>query len=378
MDTTSLRHLRLLESPERSFTSPKIVDHNSQGLSESDLTEVTNKNNNQQPKIDWENLLKQFSRDWIISDRAQKTLGEYLRYQKSFLAEFPNPTLDNARQWLGRIPSAPNRCYRARALRALGKWCVKQKVDQLDWWDNIPRVKEKVTLQPTVSREEFGCLIAKVSNLRDLALVHVLWGTGMRKQEIADMEIKDIMWSYNQIVVNDSKNGEYRFAPLPPECKTALLKYLKGRMSGSVFQLKYEGIRSALRRYGVKPPHAWRRGWAVNARESGVPDSSIQAAAGWKSSAMLARYTKAYEKELAIQDFANVFGRNASRTPIRRPIPQRWRNQSDQSRERTLSTIHRELHNGNADTGRIRLACENGNIKTNRTRRKLISKEKKT
>ena len=133
MDTTSQRHLQLLESPERSITSTKIVDHNSQGFSESNLTEVINNDNNQQPKIDWENLLKQFSCDWIIIGHAQKTLDIYRRYQESFLTEFPNPTLDNARQWLGRIPSAANRRYRARALRALGKWCVKQKVGQLEW-----------------------------------------------------------------------------------------------------------------------------------------------------------------------------------------------------------------------------------------------------
>jgi integrase len=336
MDTTSQRHLRLLESPEQSITSPKIVDRNSQGLSESDLTGVTNNSHKQLLNIDWAILLKQFSCDWIIIGHAQKTLDIYRRYQESFLTEFPNPTLDNARQWLGRIPSADNRRYRARALRALGKWCVKQKVGQLEWWENIPLAKEIAKLQPTVSLEEFELSLTLVTSLRGLALVQVLWCTGMRKQEIAKMKIEDIMWSYNQILVNDSKNGEYRFAPIPPECKTALLKYLNGRMSGSVFQLTYNGIRSVLRGYGVKSPHAWRRGWAVNARASSVSDSSIQTAAGWKSSAMLDRYTKAYGKELAMKDFANMSEKKAFRIPIRRQIPQSWRKQSDQSRERTL------------------------------------------
>jgi len=365
MDTTPRRHLRLLASPERSIASPKIVDHSSQGFSDSDLTEVINNDQNQQPKSDWENLLRQFSCDWIISGHAQNTLDVYRRYQESFLTEFPYPTLDNAREWLSRTPSATNRRYRARALRALGKWCVEQEVDQLDWWAKLPLAKEKVTLQPTVSLDEFELILTSDMSLRDLALVQVLWCTGVRKQEIAKMKIEDIMWSYNQILVNDSKNGEYRLVPLSPECQIALQKYLKGRMSGSVFKLKYEGIRSALRRYGVKSPHAWRRGWTVNSKASGVSDSSIQMAGGWKSPAMPARYMKAYGKELAMQEFANVSEKKASHTPIRRPIPQSWRKQSDQSHERTLSTIHSELHNGNADTGRIRLARENGSIKTN-------------
>ena len=40
---------------------------------------------------------------------------------------------------------------------------------------------------------------------------------------------------------------------------------------------------------GVPSAHAWRRGWAVQALRNGVSETSVRAAAGWSSGAMVAR-----------------------------------------------------------------------------------------
>ena len=45
--------------------------------------------------------------------------------------------------------------------------------------------------------------------------------------------------------------------------------------------------------------HAWRRGWAVQALRSGVSETSVRAAAGWSSGAMVARYTRALSGEFS-------------------------------------------------------------------------------
>jgi integrase len=54
---------------------------------------------------------------------------------------------------------------------------------------------------------------------------------------------------------------------------------------------------------GAPSAHAWRRGWAVQALRSGVSETSVRAAAGWSSGAMVARYTRALSGELAVEEF---------------------------------------------------------------------------
>lgn len=46
------------------------------------------------------------------------------------------------------------------------------------------------------------------------------------------------------------------------------------------------------------------------ALRNGVSETSVRAAAGWSSGAMVARYTRALSSELALDEFARVWLRN--------------------------------------------------------------------
>ena len=57
-------------------------------------------------------------------------------------------------------------------------------------------------------------------------------------------------------------------------------------------------VRLLLQRLDAPSAHAWRRGWAVQALRSGVSETSVRAAAGWSSGAMVARHTCALSAEI--------------------------------------------------------------------------------
>ena len=59
---------------------------------------------------------------------------------------------------------------------------------------------------------------------------------------------------------------------------------------------------------GFQSAHARMRGWAVQALRSGVSETSVRAAAGWSSGAMVARYTSALSGELAVVEFRRTWG----------------------------------------------------------------------
>ena len=67
-------------------------------------------------------------------------------------------------------------------------------------------------------------------------------------------------------------------------------------------------VRLILKRLNAPSAHAWRRGWAVQALRNGVSETSVRAATGWSSGAMVARYTRALSGELAVEEFQRSWG----------------------------------------------------------------------
>ena len=61
-----------------------------------------------------------------------------------------------------------------------------------------------------------------------------------------------------------------------------------------------ERHRSAAARIEAPSPHAFRRGWATEMLRQGVGEVDVKWMGGWKSLALVARYSQAAGEELAI------------------------------------------------------------------------------
>jgi len=112
---------------------------------------------------------------------------------------------------------------------------------------------------------------AAASTFRDVALIEVLWSTGLRRSEIERLQIADVNLSESFLVVRTSKTGRPRVVPLSPQARYAL-------------------------RNGVS--------------ETSVRAAAAAAAAGWSIGAVVSRYTNAPSGELAITEFQRSWGPN--------------------------------------------------------------------
>jgi integrase len=237
-------------------------------------------------------LLGEFQLDWTLAGKSEQTAKNYVRGIELLLEAHPDPTLVDVKQWLSSITSTVSRRKRAQAVRAFGAWAQTNEYEVFAWWQRVPLVKETRRPQETAA-----------STLRDKALVEVLWSCGLRRSEIARLDIADVNFSEGFLIVRTSKTGKPRIAPLSPSARHALRKHIAKRSHGSLFDMTTNAIRLCLMRLGAPSAHAWRRGWAVQALRSGVSETSVRAAAGWSSGAMVARYTRALSGELAIDEF---------------------------------------------------------------------------
>lgn len=138
-------------------------------------------------------------------------------------------------------------------------------------------------------------------------MVELLWCTGLRVSELARLENTDVDLAGGYAVVRQSKTGRPRLVPLSDRACRLIRRQTNG--DGSLLGMSAHAIQLMLRRLGAPSAHAWRRGWAVQALRSGVSQTSVQAAAGWSSGAMVTRYTAAVSGELAISEFRRRHGR---------------------------------------------------------------------
>jgi len=250
-----------------------------------------------------EEYIEEFVADWKMAGKAEQTAQMYACHLTKFFRHCSDPTLTSAKVWLSGEVSPATRRKMGQALRAFGVFAQNNEYEFFEWWKLVPLAKEKSFAQETVTEDMYISAKTKVNSLRDKALIETLWSCGLRRSEIANLQVEDVNFTDGFLVVRTAKNGKPRIAPLSPMARRSIRRHLGPRKSGSLFQMSTNAIRLRLQRLGLPSAHAWRRGWAVQALRKGVSETSVRAAAGWSSGAMVARYTQALSGELAIDEF---------------------------------------------------------------------------
>lgn len=261
-------------------------------------------------------LLNEFRSDWRAAGRRPATATDYAKRLAPFLAEFPEPTATDAKRWVAEGPTPHIQRDRGKALRCFGKWAQAEGIEGYEWW---PRIKQRTipeAPQTTTTADQYAAVLERCQSPRDRAIVATLWATGMRRAELARIRIEELNLDEGYVIVAQSKTGRPRVAPLSPEAVKYLHKYLRARTVdegplwlGERGPLTDYGIQQLLQRLGSPSAHAYRRGWAVESLRRGVSQVSVQAAAGWNSGAMAARYTRALAGELSVEEFRRSYAK---------------------------------------------------------------------
>jgi len=85
---------------------------------------------------------------------------------------------------------------------------------ELPWLDGMVRAKRPVRLPVVLSEVEVRALLAELEGTRWL-MASLLYGAGLRLRECLKLRVKDIDFSYHQIMVRDGKGGKDRCTMLP-------------------------------------------------------------------------------------------------------------------------------------------------------------------
>ncbi len=222
--------------------------------------------------------------------------------------------------------SAGNAHTAFRSLRTFFRWLVDEEELVRSPMDKVkaPIVPPKVI--PLVGDDITKAVLEQCKGTdfisrRDAAIVRMLFDTGCRLGEIANLTLEDVDLDLDVIRVI-GKGRKPRSVPLSNKTAQALSRYLRVRArqktanlpelwlgDRSRGHLRANGIKIMLRRRGNAlgltdgnlHAHRWRHTAAVAWRKAGGDTTSMKRHFGWKSDAMVAHYGAAAADEVANQ-----------------------------------------------------------------------------
>ena len=128
---------------------------------------------------------------------------------------------------------------------------------------------------PSVTSDQLQILLDNVDNLRDRAIISLLFDSGLRVSEICNINPQEVDFGSNTLRVIVKGNKEAKAAFTHGTAKL-LMEYTSGNASeGILFNIKARGVQDMLARLSEKVgfpcnAHAFRRGFACNLLGFGV------------------------------------------------------------------------------------------------------------
>jgi len=170
----------------------------------------------------------------------------------------------------------------------------------------VRRPKVPETLPAVPDRAECARLLLACQTLRERVVLALLLGTGLRRNELLQLDTSDVAADFSQVTIRHAKGGRIRHVPLSPQVAEALQEYLReGCLSSGPLLATSTGARLAstglqrlfrriLQRAGLADRgftvHSCRHAFATHALRSGADLSSLRDIMGHASISTTSRY----------------------------------------------------------------------------------------
>ncbi|MCF6336310.1 MAG: tyrosine-type recombinase/integrase, partial [Spirochaetales bacterium] len=164
---------------------------------------------------------------------------------------------------------------------------------------NIERPIEGRKLPKVMAIEDIKLIFAKISNLKHLVALTVIYSLGLRRSELINLKIEDISFKRNVVRIINSKGKKDRDLPLPKKLKKLIHRYLiiyepkiwlvEGQNTGTSYSAA--SLSNIFHKYTNKiiprnsfTLHSLRHSYATHVLDMGVDLRMIQELLGHKSS----------------------------------------------------------------------------------------------
>ncbi len=211
---------------------------------------------------------------------TRRAYASTLKKYASFLAgDVPNGS--NARAFLSSLAEGGLTGASLERHKAALRWFFEEA------WNIALKRLPKVTKDPPkvrwLTEDEIQNVIAACESPKELAVVYVLYGNGLRANELLDLTVENIT---DDAIHVRRKGGTLQWLPAFPETIDALKAYVGDRRTGPTFDFGYDTLRRLIaglaNRAGVAhfTPKALRHSAATHMQRRGMSIEDIQVLLG--------------------------------------------------------------------------------------------------
>ena len=268
------------------------------------LQEVLLKNMNESEanKTDTTNLdyLEMFIAAKQIEGCSERTIRYYQTTVEHLLSQTSNSvrkiTTEEMRDYLSNYQKR-NNCSNVtvdnvrRNISSFFSWLEEEDYTLKSPMKRIHKIKTKKVVKNVISDEGIEKLRDNCTEQRDLAIIDLLYSTGIRVGELVNLNIEDIDFEGRECVVY-GKGDKERRVYFDAKAKVHLKNYIESRndnndalfvtLDAPYDRLKISGVEIRLRKLGREleldriHPHKFRRSMATRAIDKGMPIEQVQ------------------------------------------------------------------------------------------------------
>ncbi len=194
----------------------------------------------------------------------------------------------------------------------------------------LPKLKRDKRLPVILSRDEVRKMIDNMKSPKHKVLIMLLYGCGLRRNEIKNLRIEDLDFDRKLVHVRDGKNHKDRYVPISAVMIPEIIKYLdlydpqeylfNGRISersdGATNHFSQYGIRWAIeqaaRKAGIRKKisiHTLRHTYATHLLEDGLDIVSIKELLGHSAieTTLIYLHVAQYERKRVFSPMDNLY-----------------------------------------------------------------------
>jgi site-specific recombinase XerD len=201
-----------------------------------------------------------------------------------------------------------------RCLKTLCRWLYQTNQLATNPSAKVLPPRRQKSILTAISKEQLDMLVSHAPTHRDRVILNLLWYSGMRLLEAANVKAKDFNWEEGTVIVL-GKGNRYRKALAG---NGIVQEWFENHDS---LEITLAGISTMLKRLGKVTgihcnPHSFRRGFCVHNVKTGLSNKVIQALGGWETPSMVSHYAASltFDDALAIYKVINETKSNDSRS----------------------------------------------------------------
>ena len=251
----------------------------------------------------YEDIFARIEEECFIRNRSKGTYKTYIHHVSNFLKwvgdkPLNDLTLEDAREYI--LYKRSNACAAATCNCINGSISfLYRHVLKKEWiYDEVPRMKRDWTLPKVLSREDVEKLIDTAREIRNKALIALIYSSGLRVSEVCSLAPNDIYMSTMQVHVRHSKNHGDHWTILSKRTLELLKAYWYSYPAPRDFlfvslkephhPIKTGGVEAMMKRICAEAgitahPHTLRHSFATHLIENDTSPKYVQTMLGHRS-----------------------------------------------------------------------------------------------